>query len=96
MIEWLIISYSIIGALYNTSISGLLDDKYGRRTILFIVGVLYLLGSCGMFITPNIYVLIAFLFVVGCAYILSSIVVLLLIAKTSPSHIQGKLATFPQ
>jgi MFS family permease len=95
-IEWLIISCSIIGSLCSTSIAGLLADKYGRHTILFIAGVLYLLGGCGMFITPNIYVLIAFRFVVGCAYGLSATVVPLLIAETSPSHIRGKLATFPQ
>ena len=85
-----------MGSLCSTSIAGLLADKYGRRTILSIAAVLYLLGACGMALTPNIYVLIAFRFVFGCAYGLSATVVPLLIAETSPPHIRGQLATIPQ
>ena len=92
----MIISFIVIGSLYITLIAGILDDKYGRRTILSIAGVLYLLGACGMALTPNIYVLIAFRFVVGCAYGLFATVVPLLIAETSPPHIRGQLATIPQ
>lgn len=92
----LLVAITIIGGLCSTLMAGVFADTFGRRKILFMAGILYLLSALGMALSPTVYILIIARFVVGCAYGLSATVVPLLIAETAPSEIRGQLATFPQ
>ncbi|KAH9299285.1 hypothetical protein KI387_030967, partial [Taxus chinensis] len=92
----LLIAISIIGGLCSTLMAGVFADTFGRRKILSMAGILYLLSACGMAMSPTVSILITARFLVGCAYGLSSTVVPLLISETAPSNIRGQLATFPQ
>ncbi|XP_057864753.2 monosaccharide-sensing protein 2 [Cryptomeria japonica] len=92
----LLVSISIIGGLCSTLLAGVFADTFGRRKILSVAGIVYLLSALGMALSPTVYILFVARFLVGCAYGLSATVVPLLISETAPSDIRGQLATFPQ
>lgn len=82
---------TIIGALFG----GLPAERYGRKTSLFWIGLLYTASAIGSALAPDVYTLMVARFIGGLGVGASSVVAPMYIAEISPADKRGRLvATF--
>ncbi len=82
---------TVIGALFG----GIPADRYGRRTTLFWIGVLYLISAIGSAAAPDVYTLMTARFVGGLGVGASSVVAPMYISEIAPASHRGRfVATF--
>jgi MFS transporter, SP family, arabinose:H+ symporter len=87
---------AIASALYGTVLGSLLggycSDRFGRRTTLVLIGLLYLIGATWSAMASNIYGFIAARVLGGLGIGLSTVAAPLYIAEISPAGYRGRLA----
>ncbi|PSS36600.1 Monosaccharide-sensing protein [Actinidia chinensis var. chinensis] len=95
-IEGLIVAMSLIGATVITTFSGPVSDSLGRRPMMIISSILYLLSGLVMLWSPNVYVLLMARLLDGFGIGLAVTLVPVYISETAPPEIRGLLNTLPQ
>lgn len=95
-VEGLIVAMSIIGGTTITTFSGTVSDIFGRRPMLIMSSILYLLSSIIILWAPNVYVLLLARLLDGFGVGLAVTLVPLYISETAPSEMRGQLNTLPQ
>ncbi|CAN0878515.1 Monosaccharide-sensing protein 3 [Linum grandiflorum] len=95
-VEGLIVAMSLVGGTFITTFSGPVADKYGRRPMLILSSLCYLIGSIVMLWSPNVHTLLAARLLDGFGIGLAVTLVPLYISETAPSEIRGTLNTLPQ
>jgi MFS family permease len=95
-VEGLIVAMSIIGGTTITTFSGTVSDFFGRRPMLIMSSILYLLSSIIILWAPNVYVLLLARLLDGFGVGLAVTLVPLYISETAPSEMRGQLNTLPQ
>ncbi|KAF1893419.1 hypothetical protein Lal_00001892 [Lupinus albus] len=95
-VEGVVVAMSLIGATVITTCSGTISDWVGRRPMLIISSMMYLLSSLVMMWSPNVYVLCLARLLDGFGIGLAVTLVPVYISETAPSHIRGSLNTLPQ
>ncbi|MCB0569134.1 MAG: sugar porter family MFS transporter [Phaeodactylibacter sp.] len=87
-------------ALYGTIIGALLGgipaDRWGRKTTLFWIAVLYLISAVGSALAPDIYSLMIFRFVGGLGVGASSVAAPMYISEIAPRERRGQLTAMFQ
>lgn len=87
---------AMASALYGTVVGSLVGgwpaDRFGRRTTLLWIGVLYLIGAVGSALARNVEVFIAARFVGGLGIGISTVVAPMYIAEIAPPKSRGRLA----
>jgi len=83
---------TVIGALFG----GIPTEKYGRRKVLFWIGVLYTLSAIGSALAPDPYLFSFFRFIGGVGVGVSSVVAPTYISEISTSAIRGRLVAMYQ
>ncbi|MFN5577308.1 MAG: MFS transporter, partial [Bacteroidota bacterium] len=83
---------TILGAIFG----GIPADKYGRRTTLFWVALLYLSSAIGSAFAWDIYSLMFFRFIGGIGVGASSVAAPMYISEIAPSEKRGQLAALFQ
>ncbi|MCR9103071.1 MAG: sugar porter family MFS transporter [bacterium] len=87
-------------ALYGTVIGALLGgwpaERFGRKTSLFWIGVLYLISAAGSALAPDVYSLMFFRFIGGLGVGASSVVAPMYITEVAPKEQRGRLVAFFQ
>jgi SP family myo-inositol transporter-like MFS transporter 13 len=89
----LITSYTSLGALVASPITGILADRFGRRVIILVADVLFIAGALGQAVTTSVAGMVVGRTVVGFAVGGASLVVPLYISELSPSAFRGRLVT---
>lgn len=85
----LVVSILLIGAAIGAVIAGVLSDKYGRRKVVIVSSILFMIGVVFMAEASNwIYLLVGRL-IVGLAIGLASMVIPLYVSELAPAHIRG-------
>ncbi|KAJ6202134.1 hypothetical protein J3E72DRAFT_234489 [Bipolaris maydis] len=87
----LITSCTSFFALLASPLTGVLADSYGRRTVIFVADVLFVLGALGQAWTRSVGGMIVGRSIVGAAVGSASFVVPLYISELSPSPFRGRL-----
>ncbi len=59
------VSSALVGTVIGAIFGGIPCDRYGRKTTLFWIGVLYLVSALGSALAPDIYTLMLFRFIGG-------------------------------
>lgn len=85
------VSIVLVGALFGTFLSGIASDRFGRKWILVISGLVGLIASCCSAVAQNSVQLISSRFVCGVAVGATTVVAGLFSAETSPTDIRGSL-----
>lgn len=87
---------AMASALYGTVVGSLIGgwpaDRFGRKTTLLWIGVLYLLGAAGSALASNVWVFIAARFVGGLGIGISTVVAPMYISEIAPPKQRGRLA----
>lgn len=94
--EGLFVSCALLGCIVGVAFSGYLSDKIGRRKVLFVSAVLFLISAVGFAFSEAYPVLIFFRILAGMAVGVASNVSPLYISEVAPSQKRGKLVVFYQ
>lgn len=83
---------TVLGALFG----GIPADKYGRKTSLFLIGILYLGSALGSALAPEVNSFMFFRFLGGLGVGASSVVAPLYISEIAPASKRGQLVALYQ
>ncbi|MCL3777610.1 MULTISPECIES: MFS transporter [unclassified Actinomyces] len=86
----------LIGCALGAFFGGQLSDRYGRRHNIMLLAVIFFLGALGCTVSPSIWVLYVFRFILGCAVGGASATVPVYLAETAPKSIRGTLVGIDQ
>ncbi len=86
------VAASLIGTVFGSLIAGVPAQKYGRKKVLSVIAILYLLSAIGCAVTPVWVLFIIFRMVGGLAVGASSVVGPMYISEIAPAHLRGRLA----
>ncbi|GAP73165.1 arabinose-proton symporter [Candidatus Symbiothrix dinenymphae] len=92
----IITSAGLVGAILGALFSGKLTDRIGRRKIILIAAVIFIVGALGSGIAPTVWTLIIARLVLGVAIGISSYSVPLYLAEIAPTKIRGTLVSLFQ
>ena len=92
----LTVAIALIGTVMGALLGGIPSDKYGRKTTLFGIAVLYLLSSLGTALAPEWYTFLVFRFLGGIGVGVSSVTAPMYISEIAPAKSRGKLVALFQ
>ncbi|VEJ59511.1 sugar porter family MFS transporter [Arachnia propionica] len=90
------VAIATVGTIVGALIGGRSADYFGRRKLLFFIGILYILGALGTALAPSHLVLMIFRFVGGLGVGLSSVCAPIYTAEIAPAKVRGRLVGLVQ
>ncbi|MCC2624550.1 MAG: transporter [Burkholderiales bacterium] len=90
----IVVSFCTLGALFGALVSGYITDKFGRRVVLIITGLLFIFGTVMAYFSVSIFMLICARFILGLAIGVGSFAAPLFIAEIAPAKSRGQLVLF--
>jgi len=94
--EGFLVASAIVGCIPGVLISGPLSDRFGRKNVLIISAILYLISSIGSAIPPSVAVFYLFRFIGGMGVGAASMASPLYIAEVAPARVRGTLVALNQ
>ncbi|NEU08257.1 sugar porter family MFS transporter [Flavihumibacter sp. R14] len=94
--EGLFVSCALLGCIAGVALSGFLSDKIGRKKVLFIAAVLFLVSAIGFSFAEDYSILIFFRLLAGMGVGVASSISPLYISEMAPAKTRGRLVTFYQ
>ena len=89
-------SSALIGALAGALFAGILSDKFGRKPLLVLSGLLFVVTSIGTGLAPNFLFFVANRLLGGMAIGIASNLSPLYIAEVAPASMRGRLVSVNQ
>src|SRR5690625_1132422 len=93
MIEGWFVSSALLGAIIGVACSGELSDRFGRKKVLILSGILFSTSSIGCMIASDFTMLVVFRIIGGVGVGVASNVAPLYISEIAPANIRGALVT---
>lgn len=91
--EGLVTSSLLFGAAFGALFGGRLADRNGRRKMIMVLAIIFLIGTLACTFAPSTGVMIAARFVLGLAVGGASVTVPVYLAEVSPSARRGRIVT---
>ncbi|WP_026549492.1 sugar porter family MFS transporter [Arthrobacter sp. Br18] len=91
--EGLVASSLVFGAAFGAVLGGRLADQYGRRRMIIVLAVIFLVGTLGASLAPDVIVMVASRLVLGLAVGGASVMVPIFLAELSPAARRGQMVT---
>jgi sugar porter (SP) family MFS transporter len=91
-----VVSILTIGCIIGVFISGSLADKYGRKKLLYIASLLFIVSAVGTALSPTILIFQCFRFLGGLAVGAASIASPMYIAEVAPADKRGRMVSINQ
>lgn len=95
-LQGVVVSALLVGAATGALIGGNLSDRFGRRRLLIVAAIVFIVGAIGSGLSTSTGMLIAARFVLGLAVGGASLVVPLYIAELAPPKVRGALVSLNQ
>ena len=90
------VSSALVGCILGVAASGELGDRFGRRPMLMLAAILFLLSALGCALLPTFSSIIAARILGGVGVGIASSMVPLYISEIAPARIRGRLVTYYQ
>jgi sugar porter (SP) family MFS transporter len=90
------VSSMIIGCLFGSLFAGSLSDKYGRRSMMVLTAVLFMISAIGCSLTSNFWLFVVSRIIGGLAVGSASVLAPTYISEIAPAERRGTLVTFNQ
>ena len=94
--EGLVVSSMLFGAIFGSGFSGPLSDRFGRRRLVFMIAVIFVIGSLVLAIAPNMEFLVIGRLIIGLAVGGSTAIVPVYLAEMAPTESRGSLGSLNQ
>ena len=91
-VHGIVMGSALYGTVLGALIGGLPTDRFGRRTTLLWLGILYLISAIGTALAPNVYIFTIARIIGGLGIGVSTVVAPLYISEISPPKHRGRLA----
>jgi sugar porter (SP) family MFS transporter len=91
-----IMSMALWGTVVGALLGGIPTERYGRKKVLFWIGLLYTVSAIGTAVAPDPYTFSFFRFLGGLGIGVSSVVVPTYISEISTSKVRGRLVAMYQ
>jgi SP family arabinose:H+ symporter-like MFS transporter len=89
-------SSALVGCIVGAIFAGSLGDRYGRKPVLVVAGILFLVSGVGSAIPPTFGFLIMARLVCGIGVGIASVLSPMYISEFAPPHIRGRLVALYQ
>ena len=93
-VEEFVVSAVVFGALVGAASGGLLADRFGRRIILMLVAVIFVIGALSTALASTVTWIIVGRVIVGFSVGMVSMAAPLYISEISPDNARGRLVSF--
>jgi major inositol transporter-like SP family MFS transporter len=91
--EGLVASSLVFGAAFGALAGGRLADAYGRKKMIIVLAVVFLVGTLGTALAPDVTVMVVSRLVLGLAVGGASVMVPIFLAELSPAGRRGQVVT---
>ncbi|MCK9413538.1 MAG: sugar porter family MFS transporter [Prolixibacteraceae bacterium] len=89
--EGTLVSAVLLGSIVGCLIAGYFSDKFGRKKVLILAGMLFIVASIGCSIAPDINTLIIIRLLGGIGVGIASVLSGLYISEISPPNVRGRM-----
>ena len=96
LMEGWFVSSALLGCIIGVAAAGKLSDRYGRKTVMILSALLFLISAIGCMLATNASLLISFRLIGGLGIGVASMVCPLYIAEFSPSSFRGRMVSLYQ
>ena len=94
--EGLVAGIALAGAAAGAAFAGSLSDRFGRRRVILVTGLVFIVGSLVGALAPELSLLLAGRFIVGVGIGVASMLTPLDLAETAPARNRGALVSLNQ
>ncbi|MGV3244709.1 glucose transporter GlcP [Staphylococcus sp. 11261D007BR] len=94
--EGLVVSSMLIGAIFGSGFSGPLSEKFGRRRLVFVISIIFIIGALILAFAPTMEVLVIGRLVIGLAVGGSTAIVPVYLSELAPTEARGSLSSLNQ
>ncbi|MCU5745270.1 sugar porter family MFS transporter [Staphylococcus sp. SQ8-PEA] len=94
--EGFIVSAMLIGAIFGSGASGPTSDRLGRRRVVAIIAIIYIVGALILALAPSVSILITGRFIIGLAVGGSTAIVPVYLSEMAPTEHRGSLSSLNQ
>jgi len=92
MVHGVAMGSALYGTVVGSLIGGVLADRFGRKTTLLWIGILFFLGASGSALAPNVGMFIVARLIGGLGIGISTVVAPMYISEIAPTKHRGRLA----
>ncbi|HVI44257.1 MAG TPA: sugar porter family MFS transporter [Chitinophaga sp.] len=96
MLEGWFVSSALAGCIVGVSVSGWLGDRLGRKKMMLLSALLFMMSAIGCALAPDIWWLIVFRLVGGAGIGAASVISPMYVSELAPASVRGKMVTFYQ
>ena len=94
--EGLVVASMLVGAVFGSGASGPLSDRLGRRRVVFVIAIVYIVGALILALAPSMPVLVIGRLVIGLAVGGSTAIVPVYLSEMAPTEQRGSLSSLNQ
>ncbi len=96
LMEGWYVSSALIGCIAGVALTGKLSTLLGRKKVMLLSALLFIVSVLGCTITPSFFLLIVFRVIGGIGIGVSSVICPMYISEIAPANLRGKLVTYYQ
>ncbi|MTV19659.1 sugar porter family MFS transporter [Staphylococcus delphini] len=94
--EGLVVSSMLVGAIVGAGLSGPLSEKLGRRRLVFIISIVFIIGALILALAPTMEILVLGRVIIGLAVGGSTAIVPVYLSELAPTDARGSLSSLNQ
>jgi major inositol transporter-like SP family MFS transporter len=92
-LEGLVTSSILFGSAFGAVLGGRLSDKYGRKSIIKLIALIFFIATLGCTFSPNAMIMIVCRFILGLAVGGASVIVPTFLAEMAPTNRRGSVVS---
>ncbi|MGE9551951.1 sugar porter family MFS transporter [Erwinia amylovora] len=92
----MVTSFLILGSAIGAVFAGRVADRFGRKKIILVMAVIFMIGSLGCAMAPNVVIMITFRFILGLAVGGAAAIVPIYIAEIVPANRRWQFVTLQE
>lgn len=94
--QGLVVASMLFGAIFGSGFSGPLSEKLGRRRLVFIISIIFIVGSLVLALAPTVEIVVLGRFIIGLAVGGSTAIVPVYLSELAPTDARGSLSSLNQ